>query len=198
MKHIKLFESYNNGKLLCYHATGNKVGNWKDIFLGNFKIGTGSNFGPGLYTFYNLEDLKSDPKWSKSPVILEFEVSDFDGFYVTVPEIATKMFGEFNIKKQVDNIMGADWDKKNPGLMEKIIESPESFDVIVNLSKYKREDSLEVKQSKWIYGRELKGSIFNNPQGIFCVIHDVSLASPKRFSLDGGNKWHTSRELDNF
>lgn len=198
MKHIKLFESYHNGKLLCYHATGNKGGDWKDIFLGNFKIGGGSNFGPGLYTFYNLEDLNSDMDWSSVPVIIEFEVTNYDGFYVEVPEIAVKMFGEYNIKNQVDNIMGVDWGMNNPDLMQKIIDSPESFPTVANLSKYRREDSLETKQSKWIYGRELKGSIINNVDGIFCVIYDVALASPKRFSLDGGNTWHTGDELNNF
>lgn len=101
-------------------------------------------------------------------------------------------------KNQVDDIMGGDWSRNNPELMQKIMYNPDGFPNIANLSKYKREDPLEVKQSKWIYGRELKGGIFSTMDGIFCVIYDVSLASPKRFSLDGGRTWHTREELDDF
>jgi hypothetical protein len=198
MKHIKLFESYNNGKLLCYHATGTKNDNWKDIFINGYKIGGGSNYGPGLYTFYNLEDLTNDIDWNNAPVIIEFEVDNYDGFYVEVPEIAIKMFGEYNVKKQIDNIMGIDWGISNPDLMKKIINSP-SFPInIINSTKFEREDSLETKMSKWVYGKEFKGIIFDGYDGIFCVIYDTSLASPKRFSVDGGNTWNTKDDLYRF
>jgi len=198
MKHIKLFESYNNGKLLCYHATGTKSDNWKDIFITGYKIGGGANYGPGLYTFYNIDDLTNDLNWNKVPVIIEFEVDNYDGFYVQVPNIAIKMFGEYNIKNQIDNIMGIDWGISNPYLMKKIIDSPFLPLDIINSTRYKREDSPETKMSKWVYGKEFKGVIFNTPDGIFCVIYDTSLASPKRFSVDGGKTWNTKDDLDRF
>ena len=198
MKHIRLFESYNNGKLLCYHATGTKNDNWKDIFITGYKIGGGANSGPGLYTFYNLDELNKDLAWGKVPVIIEFEVENYDGFYVEVPEIAMKMFGEYNVKNQIDNIMGKEWGINYPDLMKRIIDNPGFPLNTINSTKFKREDSEEVKMSKWAYGKEFKGIIFANPDGIFCVIYDTSLASPKRFSVDRGNTWHTKEDLDKF
>lgn len=198
MKHIRLFESYNNGKLLCYHATGIKSDNWKDIFITGYKIGGGANSGPGLYTFYNLDELNKDLAWGKVPVIIEFEVENYDGFYVEVPEIAMKMFGEYNVKNQIDNIMGKEWGINYPDLMKRIIDNPGFPLNTINSTKFKREDSEEVKMSKWAYGKEFKGIIFDNPDGIFCVIYDTSLASPKRFSVDRGNTWHTKEDLDKF
>jgi len=198
MRHIKLFEAYNNSRLLCYHATGTKSDDWKNIFITGYKIGEGANFGPGLYTFYNLDELNNDMDWSKVPVIIEFEVSNYDGFYVEIPEIAIKMFGEYNVKNQIDNIMGIDWGIKNPDLMKKIIDSPAFPMGIINSTKFKREDSVEAKMSKWVYGKEFKGTIFDGSDGIFCVIYDTSLASPKRFSVDGGNTWHTKEDLYRF
>ena len=198
MKHIRLFESYNNGKLLCYHATGTKSDNWKDIFITGYKIGGGANSGPGLYTFYNLDELNKDLAWGKVPVIIEFEVENYDGFYVEVPEIAMKMFGEYNVKNQIDNIMGKEWGINYPDLMKRIIDNPGFPLNTINSTKFKREDSEEVKMSKWAYGKEFKGIIFANPDGIFCVIYDTSLASPKRFSVDRGNTWHTKEDLDKF
>ena len=198
MKHIRLFESYNNGKLLCYHATGTKSDNWKDIFITGYKIGGGANSGPGLYTFYNLDELNKDLAWGKVPVIIEFEVENYDGFYVEVPEIAMKMFGEYNVKNQIDNIMGKEWGINYPDLMKRIIDNPGFPLNTINSTKFKREDSEEVKMSKWAYGKEFKGIIFANPDGIFCVIYDTSLASPKRFSVDMGNTWHTKEDLDKF
>ena len=198
MKHIRLFESYNNGKLLCYHSTGTKSDNWKDIFITGYKIGGGANSGPGLYTFYNLDELNNNLDWSKVPVIIEFEVENYDGFYVEVPEIAMKMFGEYNVKNQIDNIMGKEWGINYPDLMKRIINNPVFPLNTINSTKFKREDSEDVKMSKWAYGKEFKGIIFDNPEGIFCVIYDTSLTSPKRFSVDGGNTWNTKEDLNKF
>lgn len=192
MKHIKLFENFTNNKLLCYHATGLKGGgDWKNILKGEFKIGSGANFGPGLYTFYDLDDLKKDNTWNRSPVIIEFEVIDTSGFYVEVPEIATKMFGEYNIGKQVESIMGRDWVENNGEALSKILDNPSSAINLINLTRFNRQDALEEKMNKWIYGRELKGSIFLNiPDGVYCVIHDPSIANPVRYSLDMGKSWN--------
>lgn len=193
MRHLKLFENFQEGKILCYHATGLK-GDWRDILRSGFKIGAGTNFGPGLYTFYYLEDLKKDTIWSKSPVIIEYQISEFDRFYVEDPDIAHSLFGKFSVTSQVEKIMGSSWIRENPDKMEKIRIDPKNGVNIMNSDRYNRNDSIEDKQKKWIYGRELKGSIFKNPDGIFCVVHDHSLATPSRVSLDGGDNWISPEE----
>lgn len=194
MKYIKLFESFSDGKIFCYHGAGSKTSDWKDIVRGNFKIGTGSNYGPGIYTFYNLDDINSS-LYGTLPVIIEFEISDFNGFYVEDREVALDMFNEYNLTNQVENIMGKSWIMDNPEKMEEIIEDPQFGVMIMNSDRFDRRDPLEIKQSKWIYGKELKGSIFNTPDGLFCVIHDINVAKPNRFSLDGGITWENASKI---
>ena len=197
MKHLKLFEDFQEGKIFCYHATGSK-GNWRDLLKGKFKIGPGANFGPGLYTFYYLEDLQKDPDWSKSPAIIEYQISEFDKFYVEDPSIARSLFGSFSLESQVASIMGTSWIEENRDKMEKIMIDPRFLNAanIMNSNRYRREDSPEDKQKKWIFGRELKGSIFpaNVTGEIFCVVYDTSLATPSRVSLDMGKNWISPTE----
>jgi hypothetical protein len=197
MKYIKkfsLFEDYQNGNLLCYHATGTKDENWKDIFTGGFRIGGGANYGPGIYSFYSLSDLLKDTDWSKSVSIIEAEITSLDGFIINNLDIAQKAFGEYNIRSQISNIMGEDWIKNNEGSIKEIEEGIRLPFAVLDKGRYERGDSLDIKASRTVLGRELKGWIFDegpNRDTVWVITFDTSIIVPKRFTLDGGKTWET-------
>lgn len=146
-----------------------------NIFSDGFKIGNGSNYGPGVYAFYDINDIINDSDYSTSKVIIECDISDLSGFLITNPIVAKKVFGEFDIGKQISNIMGEKWVSNNMKSTMKIIEDkaalPYNF-----------------------LGKELKGWIFDpGPDRDVCwvICYDTSLIIPKRFSKDLGQTWET-------
>jgi len=191
MKHIMIFESFLNGKVICYHGTGNKTSDYMNIFKNGFKIGTGANYGPGIYSFYNIEDLINDSFYSKLTII-ESEIINLDKFLITSPSTAKEIFGKFDIFDQVSRIMGETWARHNIDEIRKIEEDISLPFVLLDKGRYSREDSPGFKRKKSVLGKELKGWIFDEGHkrdSVWVVCYDEKYIIPKRYSTDLGKTW---------
>jgi hypothetical protein len=208
MRHLKqfqIFESYLDGKIFCYHCTGHDTSkDWRDIIRYGFKINLGKSYGPGLYTHYDLEDARM---WGGKyyPVIIEFEIQKFDGFYVESPEISLKMFGKYDVRSQIENIMGSNWVLNHPDVMRDILRRPKDAILYIEraLDLYQSEltPEMQYERDKSFYGSKLKGWILDssgNSTNYYCVIYDISIVKPSRFSIDRGESWYPATEVDRF
>jgi len=169
----QLTEEVKSTSAIVYHRT-------KKEYIPNFEFGDGDTYGRGFYSTYDLDSQLRDNMLRYGKNIMQFQVQIRD-FLILDKAEAIKVYGEYNIKKQLIK------------LAPKIYILHKNFidDLLINSRDYEYTSDLaktlvdEIKINKYI-----KGMIFTGRQdGKVLVCYDKTLIKQIKISKDNGQTW---------
>lgn len=196
-------EDLKAGTFIGYHRTFAK--NPKDFNKGYKAGGDTAMFGPGLYMFYELEDvINNDSTKVYGPTIVEFEIKNNGKFLIIDKKEIKKVYRDnYTIINQLKKIIGGNFInfyKKNKKRFD---------DIESNMYLYDRRSDLLVQKILNLEDIEnyIDGISFIFPDTSFVpflegmsilILYETNLANPIRYTIDEGKTWINLKDKSSY
>jgi hypothetical protein len=179
----ELKEDITSGSVIVYHRTGKKGSPVYGIAADGYRVGTGSMYGNGVYSTYDLQSqLNDNMRSTYGNIIIESKVLSMKDFLIFDYDMSKKIYGNKNytLSRQLRLILGNEIKHVNV----------ENLEQKLNVTKYTSDVALDFIKSYKNTISTLRGIVFTGSNdGKVLVSYDRKNVEPLRYTLDEGKTW---------